>query len=82
MRSRGSRSERPKTLMPKPPPLISKPEPFLTPEEVAEVYRVPVGRIWRLLRQRRLPARVVGRQYRLRLSECEMFLTQRVEEED
>jgi len=49
-------------------------EPFLTPEEVAQHYAVGVGTIWRLLRQRRLPARVVGRQYRLKISECEIAL--------
>jgi excisionase family DNA binding protein len=57
-------------------------EPFVTPEEVAVFYQVGVGTIWRLLRQRKIPARVVGRQYRLRISECERFLMQRVEEED
>jgi excisionase family DNA binding protein len=67
--------------MPKPPPLISQAEPFVTPEEVAQFYGVGRGTIWRLLRQRRIPARVIGRQYRLKISECETFLTQRIEEE-
>jgi excisionase family DNA binding protein len=57
-------------------------EPFVTPEEVAGFYGVGVGTIWRLLRQRKLPARVVGRQYRLRISEVERFLMQTVEEEE
>lgn len=68
--------------MPKPPPLVSQPEPFVTVDEVAQFYGVGRGTIWRLLRQRKLPARVVGRQYRLKLSECEASLTRAVEEED
>lgn len=57
------------------------PEPFLTPEEVAQHYGVGRGTIWRLLRQKRLPARVVGRQYRLLISEVDVALRQEVDEE-
>jgi excisionase family DNA binding protein len=57
-------------------------DPFVTPEEVAQFYGVGVGTVWRLLRQRRLPARVVGRQYRLRISECEAALRRDVVMED
>lgn len=46
---------------------------LLTSDEVAEVLRIPIDHVWRLIRTKRLPAFKVGRDYRIKREDLELF---------
>lgn len=60
-------------------------EPLLTVAEVAQLMRVSSMTVYRLIKSGQLPAVRVGKNYRLRRSDIEQYLTERavrVDEED
>ncbi len=49
-------------------------EKLYTPEEIAEVLKKKLGTIWKYLRENKIKAMKVGREYRIKESDLKAFM--------
>lgn len=61
---------------------MNEQQPYLTVKEVAKLLNIPISGVQRLIREKRLPAHLIGRTYRIAPQDFENYLRQTRTTED
>lgn len=53
---------------------MNEQQPYLTVRKVAELLNIPISGVQRLIREKKLPAHLIGRTYRIAPQDLEKYL--------